>query len=169
MENRQMNDECVDGGVLHKFDDAHRIIECTELTAFHCVFSLLALAEPGMLGNRVYRVDAVLENGVVKGQLDWYCCGDGERVPFEAEPSFMDKLQEIVAKYDLAQHNGFTHTVNGLPDMYGAKLDIRYGSDESIYAYNNEDCFLPMKMMEESVELFKVFFEKQRKSITAFY
>lgn len=159
MKKRQTDNEFVDGGVIHECYDteAHRKIGSIELKKFHCVFSLLAFDEPSLLGNRVYCLDAVLENGVVKGGLEWYCRGDGEKVAFEAEPSFMDKLQDIVAKYDLAQYNGCTNIVSGLPDMYGSKLDIGYESGEYIYAHNNEDCFLSLKMMEESVELFKLF------------
>ena len=153
---RITSDECIDGGVscnCHGVDSPKKI-KSTELIRFHCVFSLLALAETSLLGDRVYTLDAALENGVVKGSLDWYCNGEGEKTTFEADPSFMIKLQEIVAKYDLAQHNGYTHIVSGLPDMYGSKLDIRYDSGECIYAHDNEDCFLPMEMMEESAKLF---------------
>jgi len=38
--------------------------------------------------------------------------------------------------------------------MYGAKLDIQYASGESIYAYDNQDCFIPLEAMQELVELF---------------
>ena len=162
MKRSLMNDEAIDGGVIHNYHNvnAPRKIESTELIKFHCVFSLLDLAEPSFLGNRVYRLDAELENQTVKGCLDWYCNGDGEKTSFEADPSFMNKLQAIVAKYNLAQHNGYTYTVNGLPDMYGAKLDIQYKNGEYIYAHNNEDCFLSMEMMEESVKLFIEFCKK---------
>ncbi len=159
MEKRRSGDECIEDGIIYEnhCEDARRKIESNELIKFHCVFSLLALAEPSLLGNRVYRLDAVLEKGVVKCCVDWHCEGDGEKTNFEAEPLFMNKLQEIVARYDLAKYNGYTRTVSGLPDMYGSKLDIIYESGEYIYAHDNEDCFLPMEMMEESVELFMEF------------
>ena len=56
--------------------------------------------------------------------------------------------------YEFAQHNGYSHKISGLPDMYGATLDIKYASGESIYAYDNQDCFIPFEAMKELVELF---------------
>lgn len=38
--------------------------------------------------------------------------------------------------------------------MYGAKLDIKYASGESIYAHDNQDCFISLDAMNELVELF---------------
>ena len=67
----------------------------------------------------------------------------------------MMRLWKIVSKYDFAQHNGYVSKVSGLPHMYGAKLDIRYASGESIYAYDNQDCFIPLEAMRELVELFR--------------
>lgn len=66
----------------------------------------------------------------------------------------MTSLQELVSKYNFAQYNGYISKVSGLPDMYGAKLDINYASGESIYAYNNQDCFIPFEAIEELIELF---------------
>lgn len=162
MEKSKNSNQCMDGGVINKSncDKTRSKIEDSKIIKLNCVFSLLAMPESSLLGNRVYSLDAVLESGIVKGRLNWYCCGEGEKYTFESEPSFMDKLQEIVAKYDLAKHNGYTYIVNGLPDMYGAKIDIRYESGEYIYAHNNEECFLPMEMMEETVKLFRKVCEK---------
>ena len=66
----------------------------------------------------------------------------------------MTKLQDVVSKYNLAKHNGYTHHVSGLPDMYGEQIDIKYASGESIYAHDNQDGFLPMDAMVELIELF---------------
>lgn len=153
---RKNSDECIEGGVVHNYCDANapRKIESTELIRFHCVFSLLSLVDTGFLGNRVYTLDAYLENGIVKGYLNWHCGGEGEKTTFETELSFMNKLHKIVDEYDLAKHNGYVRTVSGLPEMYGAKLDIGYAGGEYIYAHNNQDCFLSMEMMEETVKLF---------------
>ncbi len=157
-----MSSDYVDGGVSYKSfkADTHRKIECNKLIKFHCVFSLLAFEETSILGARVYTLEAVLENGAVKGSIDWYCFGEGEKFTFEAEPSFMDGLQKIIVKYDLEKHDGHIYIANALPDMYGSKLDIRYDSGEYIYAHNNEECFLSMDMMEELVKLFELFCNK---------
>ena len=62
----------------------------------------------------------------------------------------------IVSKYDFAQYNGYSSRVSGLPAMYGAKLDIRYKSDESIYAYDNQNCFISLDAIKEMVSLFNM-------------
>ena len=43
----------------------------------------------------------------------------------------------------------------GLPDEYGARLDVRYASRESIYANDNQDNFLPLEAMNELLNLFE--------------
>ena len=67
----------------------------------------------------------------------------------------MTNLQEIVSKYNFAQYNGYISKVSGLPDMYGAKIDIKYASGESIYAYDNQDWFIPFEAIEELVRIFE--------------
>ena len=67
----------------------------------------------------------------------------------------MTNLQEIVSKYNFAQYNGYISKVSGLPDMYGAKIDIKYASGESIYAHDNQDWFIPFEAIEELVRIFE--------------
>ena len=99
--------------------------------------------------------EILAEDGTVKAKIDWHDrSGNGDKAEFEADVSFMFKLQEIVSKYDLAKHNGYTHHVSGLPDMFGEQIDIKYASGESIYAHDNQDGFLPMDAMVELIELF---------------
>lgn len=146
----------VDGGVRNvQNPGAPKTIQSTEISAFHCVFSLYAMVDPGNLENRVYKLDAVLENGIVKGCLRWYDRIESEQTAFEAQPEFLEKLQQIVTRHALARNNGYVHTVSGLPDMYGAMLDVSYCSGESIYADDNQECFLSMEAMEEMVVLFR--------------
>jgi len=147
----------VDGGVIHncKNSTAPKAIRSTEITEFHCVFSLYAVVDPGSLGSRVYSLDAVLDNSIVKGSMNWYDRTDSDHFVFDATPVFLEKLQQAVAKHNLAQHNGYVYTVSGLPDMYGAKLDIVYQSGEAIYANDNQDCFLSMEAMEDLVKVFR--------------
>ncbi len=151
------NTDDIDGGVIHDYTDpnAPKVIECTEITKFYCDFSLLTNTEAEELGNRVYMLTAILEGESVKCCIDWHASGDGEKCEFEAEPAFMEKLHEIVAKYDFAQYNGEVYTVSGLPDNFGSKLDIEYSSGESIYANDNQSVFLSMDAMKELVKLFR--------------
>ena len=100
-------------------------------------------------------MSATLEDGTVKAKMDWHDrSGNGDKTEFEADVSFMSKLQEIVSKYNLAQHNGYSHRVSGLPDMYGECIDIKYTSGESIHASDNQSGFLPFEAIKEIVQLF---------------
>ncbi len=151
----------IDGGVktYNSGEDSPKVVESTEIVSFKCEFSLLAAVseEESELDGKIYTLDAEQDNGTVKCKIDWYGREDS-RVPreFSADASFMTSLHEIVSKYDFAQYNGFESVVSGLPHMYGAKLDIKYASGESIYAYDNQDCFLPFGAMKELVELFNI-------------
>lgn len=80
--------------------------------------------------------------------------GAGDKSEFEADLSFMTKLQDIVSKYDFAQYNGYSHHVSGLPDMYGECIDIKYASGESIYASDNQSGFIPFEAIKNLVKLF---------------
>ncbi len=150
----------IDGGVVRHNDgaDAPKVIESTEIVEFICEFSLLTAFEPGELGNNNYELRASLKEDVVEGSFKVWgrdSGEDGNDFTFASDSSFMTELQEIVSKHELVRHNGYTHTVSGLPHMYGAKLDIRYASGESIYAYNNQDCFLSYDAMQDLAALFR--------------
>ena len=142
--------DCVDGGVRHyqSGEDAPKVITSTEITEFRCEFSLYANAEPGALGNGKYFCSAVLEGDSVLCSIRWH-----DRT-FTADRSFMEQLQALVSAHNLSQHNGYSYSVSGLPDMYGAMLDVRYASGESIYAYNNQDVFLAYEALEDLFVLF---------------
>lgn len=66
----------------------------------------------------------------------------------------MNTLQKVVAEYDLAQYNGYSYRVSGLPEGYGACLEVEYASGEHIYASDNQSCFLSIDAMEALEALF---------------
>ena len=149
----------IDGGVVtrNSGEDSPKVIESTEIISFVCELSFIATVfdEENELEGKVYKMSAVLEDNTVKVKIDWRDrSGDGNTSEFEANISFMTKLQAIVSKYDLAQHNGYTHRVSGLPDMYGEYIDIKYASGESIYAHDNQSGFLSTDALVELIELF---------------
>ena len=149
----------MDGGVktYNSGEDSPKVIESTEIVSFECEFSLIAavLEEENELSGRIYKLSAVLEDATVKSKIKWRDrAGAGEEHDFTTDASFMTNLQEIASKYDFAQYNGYISKVSGLPDMYGAKLDIKYASGGCIYAYDNQDCFISFDAMNELVELF---------------
>ena len=155
----QYNTDDIDGGVktYNSGEDSPKVIESTEIISFEFEASLynIVLEEESELIGRNYKLSAVLEEGAVKSKIKWRDrSGVGEEYDFTADASFMTSLQEIVSKYNFAQYNGYISTVSGLPDMYGAKLDINYASGEGIYAYDNQNVFLPFEKIEEVVRFF---------------
>lgn len=155
------NTDHIDGGVktYNSGEDSPKVIESTEIISFEFEVSLytIVLEEESELVGRNYKLSAVLEDGAVKSKIKWRDrAGAGEEHDFTADKSFMTSLQEIVSKYNFAQYNGYISKVSGLPDMYGAKIDINYASGECIYAHNNQDCFIPFEAIEELVELYNI-------------
>ena len=151
-----------DGGKNNNTDfDAPKLVNSTEIIKFSCEFSLLAFAEdpepPLQCGTYLLEAEAKDEKVSCRYCLD-FRDGESEDESFETDTSFMEELQKIALENNLAQYNGISISVSGLPDMYGAKLSIDYESGEYIYATDNQDCFLSMKAMKELVELF----EKER-------
>lgn len=148
-----------DGGIRihsHGAENQKKILS-TEIISFECELSLISAVfeEDCELDGRVYKLGAYFENGIVKCSVDWHDrFGNGKKREFLSDVGFMEKLQSIVSEYDLAQYNGRYHVISGLPDMYGAKLDIQYRSGELIYSYDNEECFIPEKAIFKLTELF---------------
>lgn len=148
------DDGSIDGGATDNSDpNAPKSIESTQIISFNCWFSTMDVAEPGELGNHIYQLHAKLENGAVKGM--YQVRDTGEEQSFQESHNFLDEVQILVSIYDLAQYNGHEYIVEGLPDEYGAKLDVQYASGENIYAYDNQDNFLPWEAMYELLKLFE--------------
>ena len=142
----------VDGGLTdHSDRNAPKVISCTKPVYFKCIVSTLALADAEECEQGVFTFTARLENGVVVASNE----SRAEGFDFTAPPTFMDELQSIVAHYDLAQFNGTSVHVSGLPDMYGAYLMVVYENGESIFANDNQDCFIPSDAIALMLTLFK--------------
>ncbi|MBQ4353965.1 MAG: hypothetical protein IJC71_03630 [Clostridia bacterium] len=150
------NHEDVDGGVVTHRDgtDAPKVIESTEISKFRCTISLLSKQSPGKFGHRVYKLEAFRKDGEVHCTYDWYGRGESEKTVFETDTSFLDTIEKLVFEYGLAKHNGFYHSVSGLPDMYGDVLDITYASGEEIYASDNQSSFLTAPVRYTLITLF---------------
>ena len=151
----------IDGGVktYDSGENSPKVIESTEIIGFDFEVSLysIVLEEESELVGRNYKLSAVLEDGAVKSKIKWRDrAGGGEEHDFSADASFMTSLQQIVSKYNFAKFNGYVSKVSGLPDMYGAKIDIAYASGENIYAHNNQDCFVPFEAVKELIALFEM-------------
>lgn len=155
------NTDDIDGGVINNTSyDAPKEIESTEIKYFYCEFSNLTMMnEDTFLENKVYELKVSLQEGTVQGSYQNYAGGEGVEKTFEAEPEFMNALQKIVKDHNLVQHNGLSYRVSGLPDQFGAVLEVEYESGERIYASNNQDNYLSIAAMEALEELFRGQFE----------
>lgn len=152
----EKNTDHIDGGVVKRYwADAPKVIESQEIASFHCEISLIAACDVDEIGHRVYKLDAAVKDGEVLVTYDWRDRGgERDRAEYRADADFMVHLQEIVSTYDFAGHNGYYHTVSGLPDMYGQSLDIVYASGERIYVHDNQNGFLPYEAEKALVFLF---------------
>ena len=147
-----------DGGVVQSVNtNAPKIIKSKQIIIFECKFSTLAFLDlDEEIGNRVYILEARLENEFVNGRYRHRSRFENNvDVKFKAEPSFMERLQRIIEEHNLAKNNGVCVKVNGLPDMYGAKLRVDYASGERIYTSNNQDNFLSVNVMKAMLRLFR--------------
>lgn len=145
-----------DGGVQNDTSyDAPKTIESTQIISFRCDFSGFPLSkEDTHLAGQAYQLEAKLKNGAVTGSYCAYTTYDSEKKIFHASHSFMNTLQKVVTEHDLAQHNGYSYRVSGLPEGYGACLEVEYASGEHIYASDNQSCFLSIDAMEALEALF---------------
>ena len=70
--------------------------------------------------------------------------------------SLLNKLQDIIDKYQISKNNGYEYEVSGLPEGYGDTINVLYKSNEKIYKYSNQS----HNLNEESIkEIYNVFLE----------
>ena len=153
----------IDGGVrINTSYDAPKEIESTEIHSFYCEFSNLTMMnEDTFLKNKVYQLEACIKDGIVQGSYKIYGGGESQEESFVTEARFLDEIQKIIEVHNLAENNGLSYMVSGLPDQFGAVLKVEYESGESIYASHNQDNFIPMGAMEALDFLFRKQFEEE--------
>lgn len=154
---RDTETEVLDGEVVDRTDHhAPKTVKSSLIVSFSCEISTLADCEKDSLSGRVYRFEAVLRDGAVKGRYQSRDrIGDSEDVHLARSVRFMRQLLDVISRYDLAQYNGLSHKVSGLPDEYGSTLDVVFASGERIYASDNQDPFIPREALGELVALFR--------------
>lgn len=150
----------IDGGTRISFnEDAPKEIQSRELVSFSCRFSAVSLDE-----NETKLIRGVYNFGASKGAdgvSTTVGCNnprvvpEGERKAIHSE-KFLQTIDALLRKYNVAKHNGYYYKVSGLPDFYGAKVDCEYASGETLYCYNNQDPFLPIEFVHELCRLFGV-------------
>ena len=134
--------------------------ESEDIVSFEAYFSTLYEADAEDEGISPGRYRLFAEKGEDGGTTGFYSPDSvrrdlGERYLVEGDAGFMKALDEIVKKYDLASRNGIYHSVSGLPDNFGASLNIEYASGETISCSDNQGNFLETAAMKELLELFK--------------
>lgn len=151
----------VDGGVrINTNFEAPKEIESTEIKSFYCEFSNLTMMnEDTFLKNRVYQLEACLKDGIVQGSYKIYGGDESWEKTFKTEADFLTDVQKIVEEHKLAENNGLSYMVSGLPEQFGAMLEVEYESGERIYASHNQDNFLSVEAMEALDLLFRKQFE----------
>ncbi len=132
---------------------APKSIVSAEITRFLAKISLLSynLDDRPVLTSRKYELQAEREGNKV-ACVRWRM--GGEQEAFEESPAFLESLQRIVAKHELAKFNGLDKETHGLPENFGADLRVEYASGERISAHCNRTMFLPLKAVEDLVKLF---------------
>ncbi len=141
-------------------EDAPKIIESHELVVFICTFTTDEIKGNTTVPAGTYQLEARLEsthNGdVVKGIYRFGDFNDMEGIgaSFEASPEFMEELQRIVAKNDMAKENGRHLTTEGRPEDSGSSYYLEYEDGEYISAGDNANNFISIETMEALYRLF---------------
>jgi len=133
--------------------DAPKTVESKQIISIDCWFSTMDAAEPGVMGNHIYQLQAALQDGAVQGSCT--VRDTGQEQSFRESHSFLNQVYELVDRYDIAQLNGHSIEVKGLPGDYGVDLQIWFASGESITVCDNQDCVLPDGFMDELLALFE--------------
>lgn len=138
------------GGTVEYADPAApKTIESTEITSFSFYASMLSILNDGSfpsLTEPCYEFSAERDGDAVT------ITRNGETLQKDA--SFMAQLQAVIEKHNFAQYNGEYHQTYGLPDDFGATINVKYASGEKIYAMNNQTMFLPTEAVVDLVALF---------------
>lgn len=141
------------GRVDHSDPNAPKTFQSNQIIVFDCWFSTETAAEPGVMGNDAYQFKAKLENGAVKAS--YQVRDTGAERSFRESHSFMNDIYEMVERYEIAQLNGHSVEVSGLPDNFGVDLDIQFASGEHLRVYDNQECLLPYNFENELLKLFE--------------
>ncbi len=146
----------IDGGTRRIDTKAPKQINSKLIISFSVEMSTFADIDLKEYSGNVYNLNAVLRNGAVIAN---YKCrsryGNVFSKSFRQSVSFMRSLYQIVSEYDFAKYNGESCFVDGLPDNYGASVEIMFDSGERIYSSDNQSNFIPNDAVIKLVDLFE--------------
>lgn len=143
------------GGVVKRFwQDAPKEITSNELVKFSCRFSTKCLLKSSTLKPVICSLEAqIVENTVLCSIL---VSSREEKIKREERQdlAFITKLEKLLRKHEVANLNGYHHSVSGLPSFFGSTLTASYKSGEEIHFYDNQTCILKQDFTKELCILF---------------
>ena len=137
----------IDGGTRICHDtDAPKDIFSHEILRFSCRFSSSSLLEEDTnLTSGLFHFTAEKREEGVETSVSVLHSRRGEINQAKMRPScFLEEINGILQKHDIARFNGLYYKVSGLPDFFGASVSVTYASGETLDCYNNQDPFLPL-------------------------
>ena len=144
-----------DGGHFSNTDvNAPKKIESTQLTGIECD-CFVEDSENEVFGR--YCLNAQAEGGSVKGRFEFREMDDplvSVGFPFETDAGFMDRLDEILRRYDAAQYNGIYEEEIGIDPEHSFSFRAVYASGEEISCHDNAAPCFPLELMKELADLF---------------
>ncbi len=146
----------------HSVEDAPKTIESNHLTVFLCTFTVDESNDDTSVPEGTYQLEARLESAnsgdFVKGSYRFGDFSDMEGIgaSFEATPAFMEKLQMIISKNNMAKDNGKHLTTEGMSEDSGCSYYLEYADGEYVSAGDNAQNFISSETMEELYYLFYV-------------
>ena len=144
-----------DGGHFSNTDvNAPKKIESTQLTEIECDY-FVEDRENEVFGR--YCLSVKKEEDLVKGQFEFREMDSplvSVRFPFETDTGFMDRLEEVLRRYDAAQYNGIYEEEIGIDPEYSFSFRAAYASGETISCYDNSGPCFSLELMRELADLF---------------
>ena len=137
----------IDGGTRICHDtDAPKDILSHEILRFSCRFSSSSLLEEDTnLTSGLFHFTAEKREEGAETSVSVLHSRRGEINQAKMRPScFLEEIDGILQKHDIARFNGLYYKVSGLPDFFGASVSVTYASGETLDCYNNQDPFLPL-------------------------
>lgn len=100
------------------------------------------------------------ENGIhiiSKGGYSNYRDGKNFIVDYVYDSDVMERIMDLIDKYNISSNNGYVEHVNGLPEGLGDFLSVKFDSDEAIYITSNQHRVLIEDAIKAIYELFHSF------------
>ena len=141
-------------------NSAEKTIKSNEIVNFELEFSLYSYVlddaeiEDGFFGYFILSCKRTNDGAECRYiHRDRYDLND--KKDFVAGADFLVELDKIVKDEDLAIFNGYSSHTYGLPDMFGAELNVDYASGENIYTSDNQSIDIPFSALKRTKALFE--------------